>query len=115
MSGAAKVEAEFPLTVECPFCGAAGGAPCKSGSRARSPHAQRIFAAQVAEKEAAPPEFHLGRVGLVYAVCCTSLTDEEATARINTESPTGISSRWVVERSEPCEDHTTHRHILFSC
>lgn len=64
-------------------------------------------------------------VGLVYASICTSLTDEQATARLNEQHPTGITSRWTVAdepfangdpNPRPCNSHPdTHRHLLFTC
>jgi hypothetical protein len=65
-------------------------------------------------------------VGVVSASACTSLTDAEATARMNAEHPTGISSRWQVASDVtfadgtpnpyPCrENPETHRHVIFHC
>lgn len=64
-------------------------------------------------------------VGLVYASVCTSLTDTEATSRINTEHPTGVSSWWEIAdepfasgdpNGRPCDQRpATHRHLLFTC
>jgi hypothetical protein len=64
-------------------------------------------------------------VGLCYASACTSLTDDEATAQMNTEHPTGIDSAWEIANEpfasgdpngRPCDQHAdTHRHILFTC
>ncbi|HYQ69048.1 hypothetical protein [Actinophytocola sp.] len=71
------------------------------------------------------PDFVLIGYGLVYASVCTSLDDEQATARLNMEWPTGISSRWTKSSDKfhggypnprPCERKPdTHRHILFVC
>ncbi|HEX6970501.1 MAG TPA: hypothetical protein VF174_17040 [Micromonosporaceae bacterium] len=74
----------------------------------------------------APYEFRAYAVGLCSASVCTSLSDEEATERLNSEHPTGISSRWEVADDPtfsdgrpnplPCDDYPdTHRHILFHC
>ncbi|HWB37515.1 MAG TPA: hypothetical protein VHA75_15975 [Rugosimonospora sp.] len=65
-------------------------------------------------------------VGVCSASACTSLTDEEAVARINEQYPTGISTAWEIAPDKtfatgqpnptPCEHHPeTHRHILFNC
>lgn len=69
------------------------------------------------------PDFR-GQVSLCTALICTSLTDDEATARINRENPTGISSAWSVAdhfregeaNGQPCDESPeTHRHLLFIC
>lgn len=71
-------------------------------------------------------KFEVYSIGMVYASVCTSLSDKEATKRLNAEHPTGISSQWAVSKSAtfrdgrpnpcPCEQHPeTHRHILFEC
>lgn len=64
-------------------------------------------------------------VGLCSASVCTSLTDEQATARLNETEPTGISSPWSVADEDfangdpngrPCNTRpATHRHLLFHC
>ncbi|MGR6922602.1 hypothetical protein ACU635_50825 [[Actinomadura] parvosata] len=64
-------------------------------------------------------------VGLVCASVCTSLTDDQAAARLNEAHPTGITSRWEVAdepfangdpNGRPCPDRPdTHRHLLFHC
>lgn len=74
----------------------------------------------------APYDFRAYAVGIANASVCTSLTDEQATARLNTEHPTGIDSPWSISPDDtfasgqpnprPCDDlPATHRHILFSC
>ena len=81
-----------------------------------------------AEKETARPayDFHAYSVGICYASACTSLPIEEATARLNDEHPTGISSQWAPSTAPtfrqgspnpcPCPDHPeTHKHYLFNC
>lgn len=70
-------------------------------------------------------EFHVAEVGIVRAIVCTSLSDDEATKRLNEEHPTGISSRWEIDpivlddgTQTPCkclDNPDTHRHIIFSC
>lgn len=70
-------------------------------------------------------DFTAYSVGLCMASACTSLTDDDATAQMNTEHPTGITSRWRIAdeafqdgtpNGNPCHDHPeTHRHLLFAC
>ena len=70
-------------------------------------------------------DFYILATGLVATSVCTSLSRKEATARLNREVPTGISSRWVISRDktfhtgEPnphtCETFSTHKHYLFNC
>lgn len=73
-----------------------------------------------------PKEFCIYADGLVHSSVCTSLTDEQATSRINEQLPTGIASQWEISPDEkfstgewngcPCETFPdTHRHILFNC
>lgn len=71
------------------------------------------------------PDFTAYAVGFVFASVCTSLTDQEATERLNAEHPTGIGSRWFIAPEAflsgdpngcPCDQWpATHRHILFAC
>lgn len=83
-------------------------------------------AAQRAAKAAPVSEtFTVTAVGLCAAAVCTSLTNDEATGRLNTAHPTGISSRWELADKPfpngdpnpgPCPDHPdTHRHLYFHC
>lgn len=71
-------------------------------------------------------DFHVYAMGLCNASVCTSLTDEQATARINETNPTGIARTWQLSDNStfaggdphpcPCnEKPDTHRHLLFSC
>lgn len=67
-----------------------------------------------------PYDFMAYQVSLVWAAACTSLTNEQATDRLNAEHPTGITSRWELATAEPnsvpCPDLSgTHRHLLFNC
>jgi hypothetical protein len=76
-----------------------------------------------------PPEFELmpltegvsARIKLTHARACTSLSDEAATERMNTENPTGIESWWEICASEAlapvaCQERPdTHRHLIFEC
>lgn len=69
--------------------------------------------------------FRAYAVGLVHTSACTSLTNEQATARLNEESPTGITSRWEVSAENFASGEVngracdiwpdTHRHLLFVC
>jgi hypothetical protein len=71
-------------------------------------------------------DFRAYAVGLASASVCTSLSDEDATAQLNTHEPTGIDSQWQISADptfkngdpnpRPCHDWPdTHRHILFNC
>lgn len=70
-------------------------------------------------------EFDAYALGQYYASVCTSLTDAEATARLNATHPAGPRSRWSVAdeaffggqpNGAPCEKQpATHRHLLFEC
>ncbi|MQB00514.1 MAG: hypothetical protein GEU78_09525 [Actinobacteria bacterium] len=63
--------------------------------------------------------------GLGMASACTSLTDEQATERINAVHPTGIRNPWTIvnepfrdgtPNGAPCPDAPdTRRHLLFEC
>jgi hypothetical protein len=69
-------------------------------------------------------EFDAYSVGLVFASVCTSLSIEDATRRLNAESPTGVGD-WMLHdgdfrtgESNPCpcdKAPETHKHMLFSC
>lgn len=59
---------------------------------------------------------------LLYTRACTSLSDEEATARINLLPPMGDHGEWVLLTKEgeggpvPCQDKPdTHRHLMWEC
>lgn len=66
-------------------------------------------------------DFEIIRYTILRVQVCTSLDNEVATERVNTESPTGIPSLWKLLTDEklgpiPCEDNpSTHRHLLFEC
>mgnify|MGYP001301199921 CR=1 FL=1 len=79
--------------------------------------------ALIAQVEAAAPgqqtpEFTRLREGLFDAQVCTSLSDEEATARMN-EVPSGTSGGWQLTTDPDlapvaCADNpSTHRHLIF--
>lgn len=64
-------------------------------------------------------------LGLVHASACTSLSDEEATIKMNQAYPTGLEQGWKIHdgpfatgeaNGVACSTTPdTHRHILFSC
>lgn len=66
----------------------------------------------------APPPGPLGM--LLFTRACTSLSDDEATARVNLV-PSGTSAGWVLCTEEgmapvPCQDKPeTHRHLMWEC
>lgn len=73
-----------------------------------------------------PDDFIAYAVGLCCASVCTSLPIEEATKRLNTEHPTGVTSLWEPSKDPtfsggqsnpcPCDQHPdTHKHYLFNC
>lgn len=57
---------------------------------------------------------------LLYARACTSLSDEDATARMNL-TPSGTSYGWQLCTDDghapvPCQDKPdTHRHLMWEC
>ena len=68
------------------------------------------------------------RVMLLDAQVCvpTTWSDDQATAFVNAENPTGISSRWVMKKNgdkwlgndperNPCDEREGFVHICFSC
>lgn len=71
-----------------------------------------------------PPEFDAFAMGLCYVSVCTTLTDVEATARLNDEYP--MESPWRLSPDPtfkaggrnpgPCDESpASHRHLLFEC
>lgn len=66
------------------------------------------------------PEFTRIRETLLNMQVCTSLSDEDATARANV-MPSGTSFGWVLSTDPkqapvPCDDNPdTHRHMIFDC
>lgn len=68
-----------------------------------------------------PPEFTAYAMGLCFASVCTTLTDVEATARLNAEHPGvvwRVSPAETFKRGDPnggaCEEFPgSHRHLLF--
>lgn len=69
--------------------------------------------------------FNVYSLGICCASVCTSLTDEQATNRLNESHPTGLDHGWSIAdeafqtgESNPCpcnDAPDTHRHILFVC
>ncbi len=73
-------------------------------------------------KQKVDGDFYILNVGLIGAVICTSLPIEEATSRLNSQSPTGISSGWRLSDEEdespnhaPCPDNANNTHYAFNC
>jgi len=62
-------------------------------------------------------DFEVLYIGMCDAVVCTRLSIEEATSRLNRESPTGISSKWRFDGNgqAPCPDGQGKTHYRFSC
>jgi len=64
-------------------------------------------------------DFQIMHVGLIDAVICTSLPIEGATARLNREYPTGISSKWAYDGKKknraPCSDEQGKMHYRLFC
>lgn len=75
---------------------------------------------EAAEPTQRTPEFTRLRENLVSIQVCTSLSDEEATARANLV-PSGTVHGWVLTEDPAaapvaCADHPdTHRHLVFEC
>lgn len=65
-------------------------------------------------------DFERLKEGLFNAQVCTSLSDDEAAARMNL-TPSGTSHGWqltdeVSQQPVPCADRpATHRHLIFEC
>ena len=81
---------------------------------------EQIEAAEPSQKT---PEFTRLNEGLVALRVCTSLSDEDATARANLLPPAGFDGdlRWEIT-TEPklapvaCANNPdTHRHLVFNC
>ena len=61
-------------------------------------------------------DFEILHIGVCQAVICTRLPIEEATNRLNAESPTGISSKWALGRGlTSCPDGQGKTHYPFFC
>lgn len=70
-------------------------------------------------------EFQAYSVGLISASVCTSLPIDQATQRLNTAYPTGISSKWQPSEDThfkcgtpigcQCPDYKDNKHFLFNC
>ena len=72
-------------------------------------------------KDKAKPsvDFEILHVSLVNAVICTRLPIEEASARLNRESPSGVSHRWEFDgeasNQSPCPDGQGKTHYRLFC
>jgi hypothetical protein len=63
-------------------------------------------------------DFEVLHIGICDAVICTRLPIEEATSRLNRESPTGIGSKWrfdVDGEQVPCPDGQGKTHYRLFC
>ena len=72
-------------------------------------------------------EHFVPNFSLLFATCCTNLSVEDATKRMNSTHPTGIKSRWkLAGRAElpkilkgknpwPCNDRPDWKHMYFVC
>lgn len=64
-------------------------------------------------------DFEILQVGLTAAVICTRLPIEEATGKLNAQSPTGISSPWSfdgdADNQFPCPDGQGKTHYRLFC
>lgn len=86
-----------------------------------SPATRRLVESiEAAEPTQHTPEFERIREDLCSIQVCTSLSDEDATARANLV-PSGTSHGWVLT-SDPvlapvacAEQPDTHRHLIFEC
>ncbi|MEV7265632.1 hypothetical protein AB0N38_18955 [Micromonospora aurantiaca] len=81
---------------------------------------RRVEAVEAAAPTQQTPEFTRLWEHLLYAQACTSLSDEDATARMNL-LPSGTSGGWQLTTDPAnapvaCADNpTTHRHLIFGC
>lgn len=49
---------------------------------------------------------------------CTTLSDEEATTKVNAVHPAGTEHGWMVDTEQgcfECDDNPGRRHIVFVC
>jgi len=64
-------------------------------------------------------DFEILHVGLCDAVICSRLPIEEATAKLNRESPSGVSHRWEFDgeplNQSPCPDGQGKTHYRLFC
>ena len=64
-------------------------------------------------------DFEILHIGLVDVVICTRLPINEATARLNRESPSGVSHSWEFdggkENKFPCPDGQGKTHYRLFC
>lgn len=66
------------------------------------------------------------RFDLLFATCCTNLSVEEATQRMNEVHPAGTKRGWkladeedwpecLTENPWACPDNQEHKHMYFTC
>lgn len=64
-------------------------------------------------------DFEILHIGICDAAICTRLSIEEATARLNRESPSGVSHRWEFDakaaNQSPCPDGQGKTHYRLFC
>jgi len=71
-------------------------------------------------------EHFLPNFSILFATCCTDLSVEDATQRMNSTQPTGIKSRWQLAKKAdlpeylkknpwPCDDNPNWKHMYFVC
>ena len=64
-------------------------------------------------------DFEILHIGLCDAVICTRLPIEEASARLNRESPSGVSHPWSFDGDSsnqgPCPDDQGKTHYRLFC
>lgn len=70
-------------------------------------------------KAKATIDFEILHIGICDAVICIRLPIEEAVAKLNRESPTGIGSKWRYDggagEHEPCPDGQGKTHYRLFC
>ena len=64
-------------------------------------------------------DFEILHIGICDAVICTRLPIEEATAKLNRESPSGIKSKWLFDgdavNKSSCPDGQGKTHYRLFC
>lgn len=64
--------------------------------------------------------FFNANVSLLFAGVCTNLSPEDATAKLNSESPAGTRNGWALAEDHPlqasqCPDRADCKHYIFEC
>ncbi len=79
------------------------------------------------KKKTESKERFIPHVSLLFATCCTSLSIEDATNKMNQVSPTGTKSRWQLAGKDslpemwgdcnpcPCSDNPEWKHLFYIC